>query len=227
MSSLFLVRHGQASFGGDRYDELSEKGRKQADATGYWFGGRRTRFDRVLSGPRRRQMETAELILSASGYSEAVNGPELVPQLDEFGEGEEILRVAEANSGVSLLGSRSVARDKVFRLYTDAYLAWFRGEQKLPGRASFSDFREQVLDWFREYTRKPGVSGQKTLVVTSAGVISVIVCEVLGFSDERWPDLIGVLENASVTDVLYSGQRVGLRNFNSTGHLSPEMLSGM
>lgn len=226
MSSLFLVRHGQASFGGDRYDELSENGRVQAFATGEWLRSRGTGFDRVLSGPRFRQVETAELILSA-GVHGGEDAPAAVSQLDEFGEGEEILGVAEASSGLSLLGSHDLPRQKVFQLYTDAYQAWFRGQAELPGRAPFTEFRKEVLDWFRTYTQQPGPSGQKTLAVTSAGVISVIVCEVLGLTEERWPDFIGVLENASVTEILYSGQRVGLRSFNNTGHLSPETLSGM
>ncbi|GGE81075.1 histidine phosphatase family protein [Streptosporangium jomthongense] len=226
MSSLLLVRHGQASFGGNRYDELSERGKRQASATGIWMRERGTRFDRILSGPRRRQTETAELILDARG-SESLPGTDVLSSLDEFGEGEEILGVAEANSGLSLMGDTHVAREEVFRLYSEAYLAWFRGEGELAGRAAFSEFRKNVLDWFWSHTGQRGASGQKTLAVTSAGVISVIVCEVLGFSDERWPDFIGVLENASVTEVLYSGGRVGLRYFNSTGHLSPELLSGM
>lgn len=225
MSSLLLVRHGQASFGGNRYDQLSGRGKRQASATGFWMRERGTRFDRILSGPRLRQTETAKLILEARG-SESPLGAEVLSNLDEFGEGEEILGVAESKSGLTLKGDTEVARDEVFRLYTDAYLAWFRGEDELAGRASFSEFRQHVLDWFWAYTDQSG-AGQKTLAVTSAGVISVIVCEVLGFSERRWPDFIGVLENASVTEILYSGQRVGLRNFNSTGHLPPELLSGM
>ncbi len=180
----------------------------------------------MLSGPRLRQAETAELILSA-GVQGGAGVPVVIDQLDEFGEGEEILRVAEADSGLILSGSSDVAREKVFQLYTDAYQAWFRGQAVLPGRAPFTEFRKEVLGWFRAYTQQPGLSGQKTMAVTSAGVISVIVCEVLGLSEDRWPDFIGVLENASVTEILYSGQRVGLRSFNSTGHLLPETLSGM
>lgn len=226
MSSLLLVRHGQASFGGARYDELSVKGKSQASATGIWMRERGAHFDRMLSGPRQRQIETARLILNAS-KRESLSGLNLVSNLDEFAEGEEILSVAEENSELSLMGKTDVARSQVFRLYSEAYLAWFRGEQALGGRASFSEFREHVLDWFWTYTGQSGVSGQKTLAVTSAGVISVIVCEVLGFSEERWPDFISVLDNASVTEILYSDRRVSLRSFNSTGHLSTNMLSGL
>ena len=31
MASLYLIRHGQASFGSDHYDQLSPLGQRQAD----------------------------------------------------------------------------------------------------------------------------------------------------------------------------------------------------
>ncbi|MEK9990253.1 MAG: histidine phosphatase family protein, partial [Halieaceae bacterium] len=33
MASLYLIRHGQASFGSDNYDQLSPLGQRQADVS--------------------------------------------------------------------------------------------------------------------------------------------------------------------------------------------------
>ena len=37
MGMLYLVRHGQASFGAADYDQLSELGARQCEALGRWF----------------------------------------------------------------------------------------------------------------------------------------------------------------------------------------------
>ncbi len=37
MASLYLIRHGQASFGSDNYDQLSPLGQRQADVSGRFF----------------------------------------------------------------------------------------------------------------------------------------------------------------------------------------------
>ena len=62
MSSLFLVRHGQASFLERNYDKLSPKGEAQSRMLGDYWAGLKLSFDRVYSGPRVRQRETARLV---------------------------------------------------------------------------------------------------------------------------------------------------------------------
>ena len=62
MSSLFLVRHGQASFLERNYDKLSAKGEEQSRILGRYWAGLKIGFDRVYSGPRVRQRETARIV---------------------------------------------------------------------------------------------------------------------------------------------------------------------
>ena len=54
MGQLYLVRHGQASFGADDYDQLSELGRRQAVQLGrYWAqrGWRSWRYNHSAAWP--------------------------------------------------------------------------------------------------------------------------------------------------------------------------------
>ena len=85
MSTLTMVRHGQAMFFGDDYDQLSELGQLQSSKLGeYWFR-RGVTFDEVYMGPRTRQQKTAEFVGIA--YGEAGGHwptPIVVPELDEF-----------------------------------------------------------------------------------------------------------------------------------------------
>ena len=51
MGNLYLVRHGQASFGAEDYDNLSELGCKQAVRLGEYFRENGQLFDTVFTGP--------------------------------------------------------------------------------------------------------------------------------------------------------------------------------
>ena len=84
MGSLTLVRHGQASFFADNYDQLSPLGEQQARLLGEYWLRRGVRFDEVYTGPRVRQIETAAL----AGEAFARAGlewpePKMIPELDE------------------------------------------------------------------------------------------------------------------------------------------------
>jgi len=74
MGSVYLVRHGQASFGADNYDKLSELGHRQCVKLGEYFRHKGLRFDAALVGTLQRQRESlagiAEGKLSDIGLAE-------------------------------------------------------------------------------------------------------------------------------------------------------------
>jgi len=92
MSKLILMRHGQASFGSDRYDCLSELGCVQARATGRWMRGSAIQPSLLVHGPRQRQFETACMLKEQGGFYAPMQQQ---AELDEFAEGEEIFKAAE------------------------------------------------------------------------------------------------------------------------------------
>jgi len=67
MAELYLVRHGQASFGAENYDELSPSSRTQSLWLGEYFAQAKLRFDRVVIGTMQRHRQTADVILAAMG----------------------------------------------------------------------------------------------------------------------------------------------------------------
>ena len=60
MGTLYLIRHGQASFGADDYDQLSELGMRQAVRLGEWFHGKGVQFSAVMTGSLKRHVQTLE-----------------------------------------------------------------------------------------------------------------------------------------------------------------------
>ena len=225
MSSLTLMRHGQASFGAASYDALSEVGVAQARATGAWLHERGQRWTAVLHGPRRRQADTARHLLAAADPAAPL---QLAPGLDEFAEGEEVLAAAAALFGRPMTGPEAPERAEQLRCYEAAYQAWSRGEAAIAPRVSCAEFRLAARTWLHEIIAPPDVpKSQRILAVTSAGVIAAIVCEVLDLADAQWAQLVRVIHNASLTEVVFSKGRCGLRSFNGTGHLPRQLMSSI
>lgn len=212
-----LVRHGQASFAVDRYDRLSELGVAQSRALGAWAGGSAGRWSALRHGPRRRHADTASELSKAAGLSLGLQFDE---GIDEFAEGEEILAAAGELFGRPMQGPDAPPRAEQLRCYEAAYQAWARGELEIAGRESYREFRRRICRWLDGVTDGGGEPGGRHLIaVSSAGVICAVVCEVLDLPDQQWTALIRVIQNASLTEVLFSNGRRGLKRFNCTGHL--------
>lgn len=224
MSILILMRHGQASFGADSYDALSDVGRKQASAAGAWLLQRDQHLATVWHGPRRRQADTATEVVGVMAA-----GPFMTSSgLDEFGEGEEVLAAAAALFGRPMSGPDAPSRREQLRCYNQAIAEWSRGAVEIPGQLDFHSFRAAVRGWLHERIHdRISPAGRCELAVTSAGVISAAVCEVLDLPDSQWHPLLQVIQNASVTEFAFSRGRCGLRSFNSVGHLPQALLSAI
>ena len=67
MGTLYLVRHGQASFGADDYDVLSPLGHQQALRLGAYFKAKGITFDAALTGTLQRQISTFAGICEGMG----------------------------------------------------------------------------------------------------------------------------------------------------------------
>jgi broad specificity phosphatase PhoE len=65
MATIYLIRHGQASFGTEDYDRLSALGTRQAEVLGEYLRDHGIAFDAVYSGDLQRQRETARLALKS------------------------------------------------------------------------------------------------------------------------------------------------------------------
>lgn len=89
ISHLYLVRHGQASFGEKNYDNLSEKGVKQSISLGKKLKKRNLIFDNVVVGPLKRHIQTFNGI--NEGYGQDLGNPLVI---DEFSENQ-LMEIAQ------------------------------------------------------------------------------------------------------------------------------------
>lgn len=225
MSSLILMRHGQASFGESRYDALSAHGREQAKATGVWLGERGDRLTALLHGPRARQGDTAKLVAETAGITLPL---QMQAALDEFAEGEDVLDAAAILTGQPMHGPAAPPRAAQLRAYDAAMDAWAKGALAIPGRDDFVGFRQRAVAWLWQTVADAAqIRGQRILAVSSAGVIAAVVCEVLKLEATQWRAIVRVIDNGSLTEVVFSGDRIGLRAFNGTGHLPPRLTTAI
>lgn len=212
MGTLYLVRHGQASFGADDYDVLSPRGHEQAVRLGEYWRGRGMAFDAVMTGTLRRHTETLQGI--AQGLQTM---PEVTrwPGLNEYDSHALISAIHPQPLGPADTPERYRAH---FRILCDALAQWMGGTispQGMPSWEEFSGGVRAVLDHVRHHH-----AGQNVLLVSSGGPISTAVGEVLGTAPEVTIALNMRIRNSAVTEFSISPKRLMLQTFNTLPHLN-------
>src|SRR5262245_61289356 len=165
MSHLVLVRHGQASFLEANYDKLSAKGEAQARLLGDYWAKHQISFDRVYSGPRARQRETARIVGQAHADA-GLSWPqlELLPPFDEF-QAEAVMERAlpgllEGDAEVRELhqaferAEGQAERFKTFQRVFEVVIGrWAAGELPVPGIEPWPDFCARVHNGLRQLSQ--------------------------------------------------------------------------
>jgi broad specificity phosphatase PhoE len=212
MGTLYLVRHGQASFGADDYDRLSDLGRRQSLRLGEYWRERGMAFDAVITGTLTRHRQTWDGIAEGLALSQCDVLP--WPGLNEY----------DSAAVIATIHPEPLARPDTpelyrhhFRLLRDGLAAWMQGRTAPAGMPSYLDFLAGVttaLDHVRARHH-----GAKVLVVSSGGPISTAVGHVLRTPPETTIELNLRLRNTSVTEFAFTPKRHMLVTYNTLPHL--------
>ena len=219
MGTIYLVRHGQAAFGTDHYDRLTETGFAQARLLGGYFGRRHIRFDAVFTGTLRRQTETAQAIFE--GHPEFGTSPlqETFPGLDEY-KPEAIMMALTGNFPAPAL--EAARRDPVvvrehFRVLREALLAWAEDRTKPEGMPVWQAFQDSAVEALVEARRR--FPDGNVLIVSSGGPIAAVVAATLNAPPAAAVELNLRIRNSSLTEVAATPRRHNLISFNGLPHL--------
>jgi len=210
MGQLFLVRHGQASFGADDYDQLSHLGTRQSVQLGRYFAGKGITFDAVLSGTLRRHAQTL------TGISEGLGRPLPAvqwPGLNEYNSDAVIAAIHPEPL------ERSPTRDnyrKHFRLLRTGLLQWMLGNTQPQGMPMWPIFGQQVLEVLDHVRQSPA---ERVLLVSSGGPIACAIGHVLETPPEATVELNMRLRNTAVTEFAFNPKRHSLLTYNTLPHL--------
>lgn len=217
MGKLYLVRHGQASFGAADYDQLSPLGRRQCERLGTYLAARGQRFDAVYTGTLKRHHQSLAGIASGlPGLPEA----QALPGLNEY-DSEAVVRAIHPGE-LSHPKTPEAVRQH-FRLLREGLLSWMAGRSAPEGMPRHADFVAGVADALA--LARQHAEGE-VLIVSSGGPISAAMGLVLGLAPEAVVDLNMRIRNSAITEFHANPKRHGLLSFNTLPHLdAPELAS--
>ena len=224
MGSIYLIRHGQASFGADDYDKLSPLGVRQAQITGQHLADLGLRFDRCLSGDLSRQQDTAQHVMaqfSAAGLpAPTLEVDAAFNEFDAFAILDALLPGLLPDEPEALAAMHNAAHNpaefqRIFELIIER---WLSGTYDTPGLESWLGFVERaeaglnrVLDLAK---------GQQSIAVfTSAGTITALIHLLTQIPASDAFKLAWQIVNTSLSQLKFNGREVTLASFNSHVHL--------
>ena len=215
MGTLYLVRHGQASFGAEDYDNLSALGQQQSVRLGEYFRHKSLVFDAVLTGTLRRHQQTYAGIRQGMGASAEVSAGStlLWPGLNEYNS-EAVIAAIHPHK-LERPATPELYRHH-FRLLRDGLTQWMNGVVSPQGMPSYREFQAGVTSAL-EHIRK-NCDGN-VLLVSSGGPIATAVGHVLGITPETTIELNLRIRNSAVTEFAFNPKRHTLLTYNTLPHL--------
>jgi broad specificity phosphatase PhoE len=203
MSTLTVVRHGQARPFDSNPDQLSPLGEQQARLLGEFWKRTGVAFDEVWSGSLNRQMQTAELAIGSPRISDDWNEYDANGILHHFAPPYELEDGADRNR-------------KFQKIFEPAMLAWLAAEQHATVE-TWIVFRARVLKAMRHL--QDGPSNRSVVLFTSGGPISVLVQAAIDAAERSFLEVNWRVKNCSVTEFTFSRDRLSLDSFNGVAHL--------
>ncbi|RJQ86803.1 histidine phosphatase family protein [Amycolatopsis panacis] len=210
MGAIYLVRHGQASFGAAEYDALSPLGFEQSTVVGADLRRRGVEFTRVCSGTLARQRDTAATARKALGCDAPVVEDE------RWNEYDHVDISAHHAGGAPQEDSRA------YQGVLDAALtAWVAAGDGGPCTETWPAFRARCSAVLADLVASLG-KGEHALVFTSGGVIGALAGTLMGVPEAGLLKLNRVTVNTGITKLTSGRGGVNLLSFNEHAHLEGE-----
>lgn len=234
MGSIYLIRHGQASFGADDYDVLSPVGVRQAQIVGAHLADLGIGFDRCISGDLRRQKDTARNALAQFAEAGlAVPELEIDSAFDEF-DAEGIVRalipamLTEEPGALEILRDAANRRAEFQRLFSLIVSRWIGGQHDTLGLQSWLGFVARVQAGLDRIIAS-AAPDERIAVFTSGGTITALLHLITGMPAPQAFELSWHIVNTSLHRLGFRGSEVTLASFNSYTHLqllkAPELIT--
>lgn len=220
MSTIFLIRHGQASFGAADYDQLSALGVEQSGVLGGALSARLPPDAplHVFTGDMRRHHQTAANCLAAMRCE---HSPTIHAGFNEF-DHEEVIeryepRYVDREAMQADLLRASDPRRAFQRMFEHAIARWTSGEHDADYRESWPAFRARCADALAHVAAATPRDGF-ALVFTSGGTITALCQGLMNLPDAVALRLNWTLANAGVTKLLGSGDGLRVSTVNEHVH---------
>jgi broad specificity phosphatase PhoE len=233
VGSIYLIRHGQASFGADDYDVLCPNGVRQAEVLGEHLAHLGITLHRCYSGELRRQRDTAAHVIGRFGAGWSSTDIAIDSAFNEF-KADELIRAHlpelleyEPNT-LDILRNVTRHPSEFQRLFSFVIDHWLRGTSDKPGQESWQAFNTRVQQGLQRVLNG-AEPGEHIAVFTSAGTITALLHQIIGVPPAKAFELNWQIVNTSVTQLKFRDAEVSLASFNSHAHLqllkAPELIT--
>jgi broad specificity phosphatase PhoE len=234
MSTIYMLRHGQASFGQISYDQLSPIGFRQARCVAAHLQAIGISFDAVYTGKLARQRQTAQTLAEVfADFGTPMPPPREMADLNEYDAAGIWQRyypqLVREHPELTTDTPRIAEHPKRFQKTLIRLVhQWAADHDTSPGLESWPAFRARVGNGLETIMRHEG-AGKNLVLCSSAGPIAVAVQRATAMPDDRCIDLSWQVWNASLTKFRYNTEKMTLVGFNDIAALQmkadPALLS--
>jgi broad specificity phosphatase PhoE len=211
MGSVHLIRHGQASFGSDDYDQLSPVGMQQSTALGTSWEASGWAPAAAVAGSMKRHAQTAIAAIDACGQGDGYD-------IDDGWNEYDHLAIANAHDPAA-----QTKDAKEFQRHLNAALdAWIAGEGE--HAETYRHFVDRVMTSFGKVVADAG-PGQSIAVFTSGGPIAIVASHLLTGDASAFQRINDVMLNAAVTTVIVGSTGPRLLALNESTHLPRDLIT--
>lgn len=224
MTTIYFIRHGQASLGAESYDQLSPNGELQAKILGQYFDQILKEAPVVVSGSMQRHQQTACISLA-----------ECFPEVDvltnsawnEFNH-QQVFAHYEPRFNEPHLLKADVAKESnprayLAKIFEGAIERWTGGDYHHEYDESWPEFKSRIEVALQDLCDELAQSKPRYAVVfTSGGVISVVAGKLLGLSPNKTFALNWAIANSSMTTLRLVGNEPQLLSLNEHHFIKAE-----
>lgn len=229
---LYLIRHAQASYLTDNYDQLSSLGIEQANALAKYLANEVSIHHKYV-GPHKRQQQTSDAIHdSYKAKLLPLPSPILLPELKEHSGPatlhhyknkliqEDLHCIGWHNDSIQNPKNLRKNSIKIFEYFIPQ---WMEGKYETEGLEDFSTFRKEISKGINVILKKKETD-QNTAIISSAGSISTIIAQLTNIHDVKEIAKISFeILNASITSLQIINGEWQINKFNQVDHLSENM----
>ncbi|MEM7257020.1 MAG: histidine phosphatase family protein [Pseudomonadota bacterium] len=217
MTTIYLIRHGQASIGTSNYDMLSANGRNQSRILGEHLARLNLSFDRIVSGTLKRQTDTA---IIATGCSE----DELLqnPAFNEYQHSQIFdhyaAKLATDNNVIAASFAKGHNEKLTYEVFAILMNAWAQDNDTHGALESWDDFTARIRQGLTDVITEAN-GAEHVAIFTSGGVICTILQMIIGFPIDKIFEINWGIYNAGISALKVHGTSLKLSYYNNITHL--------
>lgn len=219
MTTIYLIRHGQASAGAENYDVLSPIGRKQAAITGEHLRNIDLKFSGIYCGTLERQKDTATI---ATGID--LENLRIMDHFNEYNHSEifsHYLPVLAKKNGTMANAAKAGANTLMtLEVFTALMNAWTEDNSiQAETIESWPQFKSRISEGLQKIASAHGPK-DNIAIFTSGGVICTILQTIFDATPQLTFEMNWGINNASISKIKLMDEKIHLREYNNTTHLA-------